>query len=101
MFNPMWIEAWGGKGGNTDTNNDKNNKGGTGGYAQTTVSVSEIMNINNGSTEIFYFLGAQGQTGPKRCGGAGGSATIVSLDDLSTAPSDNPPPALLLIAGVF
>ena len=45
----MWIGAWGGHGGAVD----KAKGGGTGGYAQTTTSISDLMGMNNGSSEIF------------------------------------------------
>jgi hypothetical protein len=101
MTSAMLIQAWGGQGGYSAT--DKGGYGATSGYAQTTTSVDDIAGINNSSTQIFYFLGGEGQNGPDHCGGSGGAATIVSLQDLSLTPSENPtqsaPPILLIAAG--
>ena len=94
----MWIGAWGGNGGNVD----KAKAGGAGGYAQTTTSVSKLMAMNNGSSEIFYFLADAGAGGGNHCGAGGGSATIVTFEDLTLNPSENPTdssPPILLVAG--
>ena len=94
----MWIEVWGGNGGSTD----KGKVGGTGGYAITTTTVNDIAGINNGSTVIYYFLGSNGGNGGDHCGSAGGSSTMVTLEDLTLNPSSDPTqtsPPILLVAG--
>jgi hypothetical protein len=94
----MWIQAWGGKGGNSDKACD----GGDGGYAQTTTSVSDIKSYT-GSAQLFYYVASGGKNGGNHCGSAGGSATIVTLEDLlpldDQGPSLASPPTLLVAGG--
>jgi hypothetical protein len=94
----MWIQAWGGKGGNTD----KGTSGGAGGYAQTTTTVNDIKSMFDGSAQLYYFLAGAGADGGDHCGSAGGSATNVTFEDLTQSPS-NPPslasPPTYLVAG--
>ena len=94
----MWIQAWGGKGGNSDKACD----GGGGGYAQTTTSVSDIKSYT-GSAQLFYYVASGGKNGGNHCGSAGGSATIVTLEDLlpldDQGPSLASPPTLLVAGG--
>jgi len=95
----MWIQAWGGNGGNSDKACD----GGSGGYAQTTTSVGDIKAMSSdGSTQLFYFLAGGGSGGGDHCGSAGGSSTIVTLADLTLNPAQGPSlasPSTLLVAG--
>ncbi|MEA3410520.1 MAG: hypothetical protein U9R74_03160 [Pseudomonadota bacterium] len=96
----MWIQAWGASGGSSDKGCD----GGEGGYAQTTTSVSDIRSMSSdGSTQMFYFLAGEGSGGDDHCGSAGGSATIVTLADLTGRRSQGPslasPPTLLVAGG--
>jgi hypothetical protein len=94
----MWIQAWGGKGGNTD----KGTSGGAGGYAQTTTTVNDIKSMFDGSAQLYYFLAGAGADGGDHCGSAGGSATNVTFVDLTRSPT-NPPslasPPTYLVAG--
>jgi hypothetical protein len=92
---PMWIQAWGGGGGHSS----KAGSGSAGGYAQTTTSVADFT-TQFGSPMLFYFIGKDGASVSYTCGGAGGSATIVTSQDLSLSPSQNPiDDNVLLIAG--
>jgi hypothetical protein len=94
----MWIEAWGGYGGNRD----KGTAGGVGGYAVTTSTVSDIASKNNMSTVIYYFVGSNGPDGGNHCGAGGGAATIITFEDLTLNPSSDPTqqsPPILLVAG--
>jgi hypothetical protein len=92
---PMWIQAWGGGGGHSTGGGS----GSAGGYAQTTTSVADYTNAF-GSSTLFYFVGQDGASTPQSCGAAGGSATIVTAEDLSVNPSQNPTATdVLLIAG--
>jgi hypothetical protein len=89
----FWIQAWGGDGGNGNTS--RGGDGGKGGYAQTTTTLSAFQ-AAFGTTEFHYYLGYNGTTGSD-AGGDGGTATLVTLDDLSTANVSLPD--TLLIAG--
>jgi hypothetical protein len=92
---PMWIQAWGGGGGHSS----KAGSGSAGGYAQTTTSVADFT-ATFGSSMLFYFIGKDGASVSYTCGGAGGSATIVTAEDLSLNPGQNPTDDdVLLIAG--
>jgi hypothetical protein len=92
---PMWIGAWGGGGGHSS----KGGFGSAGGYAQTTTSVADYT-TQFGSSMLFYFIGQDGASVSYTCGGAGGSATIVTSQDLSLTPSQNPSGNyVLLVAG--
>jgi hypothetical protein len=92
---PMWIGAWGGGGGHSKGGGS----GSAGGYAQTTTSVADLI-AKFGSSTVYYFIGQDGISSPESCGAAGGSATIVTGEDLSVNPSQNPTGAdVLLIAG--
>jgi hypothetical protein len=92
---PMWIQAWGGGGGYSKGGG----RGSAGGYAQTTTSVADFT-ATFGSSMLFYFIGADGHGAPQTCGAAGGSATIVTAEDLSLNPGQNPTDDdVLLIAG--
>ena len=93
---PFWMQALGGSGGSA-----KDGKGGgSAGYAQTTTSVNDILNEFN-STQIFYFIGENGPRGGETCGGGGGAATLVTMEDLSLNPGQSPDGSqvLLLAAG--
>jgi len=102
--NVMWIQAWGargGKGGGPGL--PIPGPGGPGGYAQTTTTVDDFAKMNKGSTQMFYYLGKAGGNDGDHCGGQGGASTMVSLQDLTLNPSQNPtqniPPFLLIAAG--
>jgi hypothetical protein len=81
----MWIQAWGGSGGDTD----KGTSGGAGGFAQTTTTVEDISS-NLMTTQLFYFLGGAGPGGGDHCGSTGGTSTIVTTQDLTLNPSQEP-----------
>jgi hypothetical protein len=76
----LYIEAWGGNGGAGNTSNGS--RGGNGAYAQTTTTTNAIA-TTYGTTELYYFLGLNG-TGAANAGGDGGTATMVTTNDLAT-----------------
>jgi hypothetical protein len=90
---PFYIEAWGGDGGAGNTNNGS--RGGYGGYAQTTTTTSAVAATYK-TTELYYFLGQNG-TGGANAGGDGGTATMITTNDLATEQASIPD--ALLIAG--
>jgi len=90
----FWIQAWGGDGSNGNVSGFGGN-GGMGGYAQTTTTLSAFQTAF-GTTELYYYLGLEG-TYSANSGGDGGTATLVTLDDLSK--SNVSVPDTLLIAG--
>jgi hypothetical protein len=93
---PMVVGATGGAGGRSA---DDGAGGGRGGYAQTITSVADVK-TGLGTTQLYYFLGANGAEGPSTCGGAGGTATIVTAEDLRQNPDKVPDSDdVLLIAG--
>ena len=77
---PFYIETWGGDGGAGNTNNGS--RGGFGGYAQTTATTGAVA-ATYGTTELYYFLGDNG-SGAANAGGDGGTATMVTTNDLAT-----------------
>ena len=79
----LYIQAWGGDGGKGNTNNGSD--GGDGGYAQTTTTTGAIS-ATYGTTELYYFLGYNG-SGGYNAGGDGGTATMVTTNDLATEPA--------------
>lgn len=95
----LWIEAWGGAGGQAAMGGTG---GAEGGYAITTTSVNGIKAKNGGSSTIYYFYGTPGLDPDERCGAGGGVATIVTTEDLAMNPASNPTqsaPPILLVAG--
>lgn len=110
----IWLEAWGGKGGDTFLGNViKGNKdvfqmsdGGKGGYTQTTTTINDFQ-MNFGTTQIYYFLGEDGQNAtdnkenPQFCNGSsGGASTIITLENLALNQDDDPSaPDILMLAG--
>lgn len=89
----MWVQAWGGNGG---ASHDYA-RGGAGGFAQMITSVADLE--NQGIVNLYFYLGKGGtHTGPS--GGQGGTATIVTAQDLTLTPSSNPFQSMvMLIAG--
>ncbi len=83
---PMVIQAWGGRGSNSVSSEGHSNVGGTGGYAQTSTSIN-AYNLNNFSTQLYFFVGAAGAqpsgSEQSHCGAGGGASTVVSALDLS------------------
>lgn len=94
----LWIQAWGARGGDSD----KGCSGGNGGYAQTTTAIADIE-AYNGSAQLYYYVAGGGGNGHNQCGSAGGSATIVTFEDLLPLPHQGPslaaPPTLLVAGG--
>lgn len=94
----MWIQVWGGKGGKTTAD------GGKEGYSQITTTIDDI-NMNLGTMQLYYFLAEDGKSkgtddNNENCGGAGGSSSIVTLEDLTVSPDKEPSPMdILLLAG--
>ena len=71
----VWIEAWGGTGSHGNTSNGGG--GARGGYAQTTTTIVDL-----GTTTLHYYLGKAGTTAANS-GGDGGTATLVTFNDLT------------------
>ncbi len=96
---PMFIRAWGGKGGGGKT------VGGHG-FAQTLMSLSDYREAYD-TEDLYYYIGAQGTetaTANYRYCGTGGAASIVASQDLDfTSPcidgEDCDTPNILLVAG--
>lgn len=81
----LWIQAWGGQGGNGADIGGLGNEGNGGdhGYAQATTTVAAI-NQAFGTTQLYYYLGRPGNHGAQS-GGDGGTATFVASVDATTA----------------
>lgn len=99
---PMVIQAWGGNGASS-IGSIGNNVGGAGGYAQTVTSINNY-NLDNFSTQFFFYLGAPGHSAngseQSHCGAGGGASTVVSTLDLSLSPDTRPVLAeAILVAG--
>ena len=102
----IWIEAWGGKGGRSQIFPGEFNEGGKEGYAQTTTSIDDFE-MNLGTTQIYYYLGEDGDEGSKDANtcvngspASGGASTILTLDDLTLNPDINPSGEdIILLAG--
>lgn len=77
----FWIQAWGGDGSNGNVCCTYGGRGGQGGYAQTTTSLSALESAY-GTTELYYYLGLNG-TFSADAGGDGGTATLVTVNDLT------------------
>jgi hypothetical protein len=77
----FWIQAWGGDGsrGNVESHAGA---GGRGGYAQMTTSLSAFRSAYR-TREFHYYLGLNG-TFAHDAGGDGGTATLLTLNDLTT-----------------
>lgn len=100
---PMVIQAWGGNGAKSISSEGHDNKGGTGGYAQTVTTISEYS-LTNFSSNLFYFMGEPGNSPEGKeqshCGSGGGASTVVSPFDLSATPGTRPTLAeVMLVAG--
>jgi hypothetical protein len=92
---PMSITAIGGAGGRSA---DDGAGGGGAGEAQTDTTAADIA-TKLGTMQLYYFIGRKGADGNSTCGGAGGSATIVTTEDLSLNPDQEPEiDDLLLVA---
>lgn len=91
----FWIQAWGGNGSDGNVCCNRGGPGGQGGYAQTTTSLSAFESAY-GTTELYYNLRLPG-TFSANAGGDGGTATLVTANDL--AQSDVRLADTLLIAG--
>jgi hypothetical protein len=76
----FWIEAWGGDGSDGNVCCDFGGTGGQGGYAQMTTNLT-AFNSQFGTTEIYYYLGLNG-TYSANAGGDGGTATLLTTNDL-------------------
>lgn len=76
----VWIEAWGANGGPGNTSNGGG--GGSGGYAQMTTTVNDML-LFFGISEFHYYLGVNGAGPSPNAGGDGGTATLVTLNDLT------------------
>ncbi len=96
---PMFIRAWGGKGGGSTYS-----PGGHG-FAQTVLTLSDYREAYD-TDDLYYYVGAQGTktATSNRYNGTGGAASIVAAADLdSTSPcidgEDCDTPNILLVAG--
>jgi hypothetical protein len=76
----FWIQAWGGDG--SAGNTSEGGRGGQGGYAQTTTTLG-LLQAAFGTTELYYYLGRNGTVGAN-AGGDGGTATLVTVNDLAS-----------------
>ncbi len=79
----FWLEAWGG--GGSHGNTDNGGSGGAGGYAQTTSTVSAFTDTF-GTSLVYYYTGLPGRF-QHDSGGDGGTATYVTINDLSKTPT--------------
>jgi hypothetical protein len=89
---PIWIQAWGGKGGQGAGYN-VNASGGLGGYAQTVTTLDELES-SYGTSTLYYYVGDDGNSHGTSTddteGGDGGASSVVATEDLaSTQPSVN------------
>lgn len=84
---PMWMQAWGGKGGKS---------GGNSGFAQTVTTLADLQ--NQGIVTLFFYLGRNGYSSGTT-GGSGGAATLVTQEDLQENPATAPVDALLIAGG--
>ncbi|MGD9867678.1 MAG: hypothetical protein AB7U38_06750 [Hyphomicrobiales bacterium] len=94
----LWIQAWAawGAGGNGSENSSAF---GVGGYAQTITTVADFKSAHNKSTQLYYYLGESGGH-PSDSGGQGASSTMVTLDDLTVNPTQDPQvDQIYLVAG--
>jgi hypothetical protein len=91
----VWIEAWGGDGGPGNTSNG--GSGGSGGYAQIGTTVNDLLEFF-GTSELHYYLGLKGGGPAANAGGDGGTATLVTINDL-TSESANLDDTLLVAGG--
>jgi hypothetical protein len=82
----FWIQAWGGYGSNGNVCCEWGGRGGQGGYAQTTTSLSAFESAY-GTTELYYYLGTNG-TFARDAGGDGGTATLATVNDLTQSAVD-------------
>jgi hypothetical protein len=89
----LWLQAWGAE-------NWGLNMRAHGGFAQTVTSISDLM--GRGIQNLHFYLGAQGRApgGSESGGETGGAATIVTGQDLTLTPAQEPDfNQVLLIAG--
>jgi hypothetical protein len=89
---PIWIQAWGGKGG-TGAGYNVNASGGLGGYAQTVTTLDDLQSELGVST-LYYYVGNNGNSHGSDTddteGGDGGASSVVATEDLtSNQPSIN------------
>jgi hypothetical protein len=91
----FWIQAWAGDGSNGNVCCTSGGRGAQGGYAQTTTTLNAIQKAFR-TTDLHYYLGLNG-TFSADAGGDGGTATLVTVNDLTKSRVE--PAATLLIAG--
>ena len=77
----FWIQAWGGNGSNGNVCCNEGGMGGISGYAQTSTTLTAFLNAYK-QTDLYYYLGYNG-TFSANAGGDGGTATLVTLNDLT------------------
>ena len=80
---PFWIQAWGGDGSGGNVCCTYGGRGGPSGYAQMTTSLRGFESAY-GTTELYYYLGLNG-TVAANAGGDGGTATLVTVNDVATS----------------
>ncbi len=88
---PLWIQAWGGTGGD-----GRDSTEGSPGYAQMVTSIGKIT--GQGIVDLFFYMGSGGSTGGNK-GGSGGAGTLVTKSNLQASPSTAPTEALLIAGG--
>ena len=93
----FWIEAWGATGG--PGYGSTGGRGAPGGYAQTTATLAGYQAFF-GTTELFYYLGVNGthSTSPPS-GGDGGTATVISANDILNVPAAEVFPVIIAGGG--
>jgi hypothetical protein len=86
----LWLQAWGGSGGNSHDYSH----GGPGGFAQTITSIADLANM--GIVNLYFYLGNAGSyTGLS--GGQGGAASIVTSQNLTLTPSTEPYSSMIIL----
>ena len=88
---PLWIQAWGGTGGD-----GRDSTEGSPGYAQMVTNISKLT--GQGIVDLFFYMGSGGSTGGNK-GGSGGAGTLVTKSDLQASPSTAPTDAVLIAGG--
>ena len=89
---PLWLQAWGGSGGNRG----EGASSGSGGFAQTVTTINDLKSL--GIIDLYFYLGGGGSWN-NTSGASGGAATLVTQADLQLSPSNDPTDALLIAGG--
>jgi hypothetical protein len=79
----LYIEVWGGNGGNGNVCCNEGGTGGMGGYAQTTTTLTAIKDAYQTAT-LHYYMGVTGASAVPSAGGDGGTASMMTANNLFT-----------------